>query len=76
MYYVNDTFITILRAEIECFTSHINQVDPYIKFTHETGEGIQLRLESGSLKFTFFRKPTQINIWILVLTTLCNMSTV
>lgn len=75
MYYVNDTFVTILRAEIECFTSHINQVDPYIKFTYETGEGIQLRLESGSLEFTFFRKPTQINIWILVRTTLCNIST-
>ena len=58
MYYVNDTFVIILRVEIECFTSHINQVDPYIKFTYETEEGIQLRLESGSLKFTFFRKPT------------------
>ena len=33
---MDDTFVIILTAEIERFTSHINQVDPCIRFTYET----------------------------------------
>ena len=64
--FVNDTFVIILTAEIERSTTHINQVDPCIKFTCETEKENQLpfldtfvhRLEPGLLKFTLYRKPT------------------
>ena len=78
--YVNDSFVKIHEYFVNEVTEHLNSIDENIKFTTKPEtEGKLPFLDScttlyddGSLDPTVYRKPTQTNIWILSLTTICN----
>ena len=64
--YVDDTYVLIHECDVEGFTSHINSIDDYIKFTIEPETNSKLLfldlcthvLDDGSTKLTIYRKPT------------------
>ena len=64
--YVDDTYVVIEEEQVEAFTTHINNISPFIKFTMEREENGKLpmldtmihRADNGKLKVTIFRKPT------------------
>ena len=70
--YVDDTFVIIDQNHITEFHDHINNIDPFIKFTIEKEENNQLpflgikihRENNGSLSTTIYRKPTHTNQYL------------
>ena len=70
--YVDDTFVIIDQNHITEFHEHVNNIDPYIKFTIEKEENNQLpfldikihRENNGSLSTTIYRKPTHTNQYL------------
>ena len=70
--YVDDTFVIIEKKFFNIFFDHINNLEPFIKFTVETENNYQLpfldtlvqRSENGKLSFFIFRKPTHTDCYL------------
>ena len=64
--YVDDTIVALCDSLIEDLTSHINSIDPAIKFTREEEinkslpmlDALTTRNAEGQLSFKVYRKPT------------------
>ena len=64
--YVDDTIVALNQALIDPLTTHINSIDPSIKFTREDEFNLSIpmldtkttRDSEGKLTFTVYRKPT------------------
>ena len=65
--YVDDTLVALCDSLVEPLTTHINSIDPSIKFTREEEDEhhslamldtITTRSSQGQLSFTVYRKPT------------------
>ncbi|XP_054861960.1 uncharacterized protein LOC129347772 [Amphiprion ocellaris] len=71
--YVDDTWVTIRKGEVEPFTEHLNSVDKNIKFTREDVQDNCLafldcvvRIETnGELNIEVYRKPTHTDQYLL-----------
>jgi hypothetical protein len=64
--YVDDTFVCIHEYDVDSFTTHINSLDPHIRFTKELMVDGKLAFldaqvtitEDGTIQTTVYRKPT------------------
>ena len=65
--YVDDTIVALCDSLVEPLTTHINSIDPSIKFTREEEnedhalpmlDTVTTRDAQGNLSFTVYRKPT------------------